>query len=85
MLEFVPCPGQTDKPDFKDHLLVIPTHAAGLSAFIGTELFVLNEGMTKLGYIKSPLIGSAISNDGLSISGNEGAIVMPCEIYHQKE
>jgi len=52
-----------------------------MSAFIGLDLYILNEGMVKAGYFKSQYIANGISNDGLSVAGNEGQLLLPCEIY----
>eukprot|EP00350_Pseudokeronopsis_sp_OXSARD2_P011601 CAMPEP_0170544446 /NCGR_PEP_ID=MMETSP0211-20121228/3208_1 /TAXON_ID=311385 /ORGANISM="Pseudokeronopsis sp., Strain OXSARD2" /LENGTH=268 /DNA_ID=CAMNT_0010848103 /DNA_START=56 /DNA_END=860 /DNA_ORIENTATION=- len=60
-------------------------HSVGMSSFIGMDLFILNEGMAKVGYLKSNYISAGVSNDGLSVAGNEGALILPNEIYHQKE
>jgi hypothetical protein len=52
-----------------------------MSAFIGLDLYILNEGMQKVGYFKSNNISPGVSNDGLSLNDNEGKLIMPCEIY----
>jgi hypothetical protein len=62
--------------------LVIPTHCVGLSSYIGLDLFILNEGMQKVGYFKSHFITAGVSNDGLSEKENEGALILPAEIYY---
>lgn len=65
---FVPVNGSTGpKPEFSGSTLVIPCHSAGMSPFIGLDLFILNEGMQKAGYYKSDYIAPGVSNDGLSI------------------
>jgi hypothetical protein len=65
---FVPVHGSTGvKPDFNGSTLVLPCHSAGMSPFIGLDLFILNEGMQKAGYYKSDYIAPGVSNDGLSI------------------
>lgn len=69
-------------PDFSGSSLVIPCHSAGLSPFIGLDLFILNEGLEKLGYYKSDYIASGLSNDGLSLNDGEGKIILPAEMYH---
>jgi len=79
---FVPAAGQPSQPSFQGTTLVIPCHSAGLSAFIGMDLFILNEGLTKLGYYKSPYIVPGVSNDGHSLSSEgEGTLIMPCEVW----
>jgi len=47
----------------KGSTLVIPCLSAGMGASIGVELFVLNEGMTKAGFLKSEYISPNVSND----------------------
>ncbi len=64
---------------------MIPCHSAGLSPFIGLDLFILNEGMEKAGYYKSEYIASGLSNDGLSLNDGEGNLILPAEIYHSNE
>jgi predicted ATP-grasp superfamily ATP-dependent carboligase len=61
---------------------VIPCHSAGLSPFIALDLFILNEGMEKIGYYKSNYIAMGLSNDGLSVNEGEGNIILPAEVYH---
>lgn len=68
----VKAPGQSADFNFTGHTLVIPCHAAGMSAFIGLDMYILNEGMVKAGYFKSQYIANGISNDGLSVAGTEG-------------
>lgn len=79
---FVPLHGSTIVPDFKGTTLVIPCHSAGLSSFIALDLYILNEGMTKVGYYKSNNIAPGVSNDGLSVAGEEGSLILPCEVYY---
>lgn len=57
----------------------------GLSAFIGLDLYILNENMTKLGYFKSNNIVPGLSNDGLSVTDHEGKLIMPVEIYQSAD
>jgi hypothetical protein len=47
--------------------MVIPTHCVGLNAFIGVDLFILNENAQKVGYFKSNAIAPGVSNDGLTL------------------
>ncbi len=61
---------------------MIPCHSAGLSPFIGLDLFILNEGMEKIGYYKSEYIAAGVSNDGLSINEGEGQLILPAEVYY---
>lgn len=82
-LEFVPVFGTGfDVSKLKGTTLVIPTLSAGMSANIAVELYILNEGMTKAGYLKSEYISPLVSNDQLTVQGAApGQIVMPCEIF----
>ena len=78
---FIPVKGK-ESSSFKDSTLIIPCHSAGLSAFIGLDLLILNEGLQKLGYLKSDYIVPGLSNDGLALTlEEEGNLVMPAEIY----
>ena len=65
--------------------MIIPTHSVGLSAFIGLDLYIINEGLVKLGYWKSNNVVPGLSNDGLSLNDNEGSIIMPIEIYQSPD
>jgi hypothetical protein len=65
---------------------VIPSVSVGFSAHIGLDLFILNEGMVKVGYFKSTALSVGVSNDGLTPLGDpEGQLILPCEIYHSAE
>ena len=44
-MSFVPVFGSSVKPEFSGTTLVIPCHSAGMSPFIGLDLYILNEGM----------------------------------------
>ena len=60
-LKFVPVFGTShSESEMKNSTLVIPTMSAGLNAIIAVDLYILNEGMTKLGYIKSHYISPVI-------------------------
>lgn len=74
-----------DVSQFKDTSLVMPCHSAGLSPFIGLDLYLLNEGMTKVGYFKSENIVAGVSNDGLSLTPEEGNLILPAEVYFSAE
>jgi len=53
-LEFVPIFGTTfDPASFKGNDLILPTMSAGMNGLIGADLYILNEGATKVGYLKS--------------------------------
>lgn len=62
--------------------LVMPCQSAGLSPYIALDLYILNEGLVKIGYYKSEYIAAGLSNDGLSLTENEGNITLPAEVYH---
>lgn len=79
---FVPVAGGDAKPNFKDTTLIIPTHSVGLSPFIALDMYILNDGFTKVGYFDSQNFVPGISNDGLSLTKDEGNLILPCEIYH---
>lgn len=84
---FVPCISAPDfKPaSFKSTTLVMPTHCVGLNAFIGVDLFILNEGAQKVGYFKSKAIAPGVSNDGLTLaSDTPGQLICPCEIFYSE-
>jgi hypothetical protein len=76
----------TPLPNLSGSTLVIPCHSAGMSPFIGLDLFILNEGLVKIGYYKSENIAPGLSNDGLSlVEGGEGSLTLPAEVYHSAE
>jgi predicted ATP-grasp superfamily ATP-dependent carboligase len=56
-----------------------------MSPFIGLDLYILNEGMRKVGYYKSEYISAGLSNDGLSVGPDEGNLTLPAEVYHSSE
>jgi len=69
-IQFVPVFGSGfDISKMKGTTLVMPTLSAGMSANIGVELYILNEGMTKAGYLKSEYIAPAVTNDHLTVEG----------------
>ena len=82
-LEFVPVFGSSfDPTSLKGSDLIIPTMSAGGSATIAVDLFVLNENVTKVGYLKSQYISPMLSNDALTVAGKpQGQLVLPCEVY----
>lgn len=80
-MSFVPVYGSSVKPDFVGSTLIIPCHSAGMSPFIGLDLYILNEGMQKVGYYKSDFIAPGVSNDGLSVAPDQGVLTLPAEIY----
>jgi hypothetical protein len=52
-----------------------------MSPFIGLDLYILNENMHKAGFYKSDTIVPGISNDGLSLTPEEGHLTLPAEIF----
>lgn len=82
-MEFVKVFGSNnDLSGCKGSTLVLPTTSAGGSALIGVDLYILNGGCTKLGYLKSEFISPMVINDTLTVSGAPtGQVQMPCEIY----
>jgi predicted ATP-grasp superfamily ATP-dependent carboligase len=82
---FVPTAIISPPHDFKGHTLVIPTHCIGLSSYIALDLYILNEGLVKVGYFKIINLAPGVSNDGLSLNENEGNLILPCEIYSSNE
>ena len=80
-IEFVPVFGtEFNKDRFKGSTLVLPTSSAGMSGLIGSDLFILNEGLTKAGYLYSEYIAPVIFNDALN-PDNNGQLTMPCEVF----
>ena len=60
-LKFVPVFGTKYSQDLlKNTTLVIPTMCAGMNAMIAVDLYILNEGLTKIGYIKSEYIAPIV-------------------------
>ena len=80
-MSFVPVFGSSVKPDFSGSTLILPCHSAGMSPFIGLDLYILNEGMQKVGYYKSDYIAPGVSNDGLSVVAEQGILTLPAELY----
>ena len=76
---------QTPLPSLAGTTLVIPCVGAGMSPSIGLDLFILNEGLVKLGYYKSDFIAPGTSNDGLSLTEGEGKLTLPAEVYYSAE
>jgi len=69
-------------PDLSGSTLVIPCQSAGLSSNIGVDMYIINEGLEKIGYFKSEYIAAGLSNDGLSVTENEGSLTLPAEVYY---
>mmetsp|Transcript_39594 Transcript_39594/g.60563 ORF Transcript_39594/g.60563 Transcript_39594/m.60563 type:complete len:81 (+) Transcript_39594:18-260(+) len=66
-LQFVPAHGTNhDLSTVKGSTIVFPTLSAGMSPTIATDLFILNENATLLGYIKSDYISPVVQTDALS-------------------
>ena len=72
-------------PNLAGSTLVIPCHSAGMSPFIALDMYILNEGMQKIGYYKSEYIAAGLSNDGLSVNEGEGALTLPAEVFFSAE
>ena len=45
-------------------------------------MYIINEGLEKIGYYKSEYIAAGLSNDGLSVIENQGNLTLPAEVYH---
>lgn len=57
-----------------------------MGANIGVSLFILNEGVTKAGYLKSEYLSPNVSNDSLTVEGAApGLLSMPCEVYYSND
>ena len=70
-MEFVKVFGSNnDLSGVKGSTLVLPTTSAGMSANIAVDLFILNGGCTKLGYIKSDYLSPSVQNDTLTVLGS---------------
>jgi len=83
---FVPVHGSGFKAEaFSGSTLVIPCHSAGMSPFIGLDLYILNEGMHKAGYYQSDFISPGVSNDGLSLVPDQGQLTLPAEFFVSPE
>ena len=48
---------------FKGTTLVIPCLGAGMSPYIAMDLFVLNQGLTRVGFYHSDLLAPLVMND----------------------
>mmetsp|Transcript_4166 Transcript_4166/g.7059 ORF Transcript_4166/g.7059 Transcript_4166/m.7059 type:complete len:131 (-) Transcript_4166:434-826(-) len=56
--------------------------SAGMSPTICTDLMVLNDKMTKVGYVKHEYISPVVQCDALAVEGQQsGQLQMPCVIY----
>jgi predicted ATP-grasp superfamily ATP-dependent carboligase len=70
-IQFVPVHGTSfDQAKFKDSMLVLPSNSAGMSGMIAADLFILNEGCSKVGYLHSEFISPCVFNDSLNVSMN---------------
>ena len=85
-MTFVPVFGtQFEASRLRGSTLVLPSHCAGLSAHIGMELFVLNEGMERVGYYKSDYVAPVVVNDNMTLAGAAmGQVTMPAEIWYSE-
>ena len=67
---FVPVYGTTfDANRLKNTTLVLPSQSAGLSGFIGMELFCLNTDMERVGFYKSDFVAPVLMNDNMTLAG----------------
>ena len=85
---FVPVFGlQVDSTKcFQGSTLVIPCTSVGMTAHIATDIFVLNENATRLGFYDSDFVNAAIVNDGLTLAGQPtGQISMPAEFWQSAD
>ena len=85
-MNFVPVHGTSpDLASLKGTTLVLPTFSAGMSAMIATDLFILNEQPTKLGYMTSHMIAPLVQMGTLAAEGEKPQLQMPCELYLSKD
>ena len=84
---FVPVFGKPfDTATLRNTTLVLPSQCVGLSAHIGMELFILNNGMEKVGYYKSDYIAPVVINDCMTLSnGVVGQASMPAEVWYSQQ
>ena len=69
-MTFVPVFGtQFDSSTLRNSTLVLPSQCVGLSAHIGMELFIINNGMQKVGYYKTEYLAPVVVNDCVTLSG----------------
>jgi len=82
-MEFVKVFGTNhDLSGCKGSTLVLPTSSAGGSAMLAIDMYILNGGVTKLGYIKSDMFSPSVINDTLTVAGAPtGQVQMPVEIF----
>ncbi len=80
---FVPIHGTNfDTNRLKSSTLVLPSQSAGLSGFIGMELFCLNTDMERVGFYKSDYVAPVVMNDNMTLAGQVmGQVSMPAEVW----
>lgn len=67
-IEFVPVVGGSfTVADMKGSDLILPMTSGGMGPMIATDLFVMNEGAVKIGYLKSSYISPMVMIDQLSV------------------
>jgi predicted ATP-grasp superfamily ATP-dependent carboligase len=77
---------QVDTQCFKGSTMVLPSSAVGLCPHIAMDLYILNQGMVKLGYYVSDYMSPLIINDIMKLSSEgPGKITMPCEIWQSPD
>lgn len=55
----------------KGTTLVIPCLGGGMGPSIAADLCILNEGMTRIGFMKTEYLSPVIINDSLTLAGGQ--------------
>lgn len=86
-LEFVPVHGSGfTAAKFAGSTLVLPMMGAGMSANIAADLFIMNEGAQKVGFIKSEYISPLVLLDQhMADPSTKGQLSIPCELFQSKD
>ena len=67
---------------FKGTTLVIPCIGAGMGGCIAMDLFVMNQGLTRIGFYHSDFLASVVMNDTHTQTGEpHGKLSCPAEFY----
>lgn len=65
---------------------MLPSQCVGLSAYIGMELFILNNSMQRVGFYKSDYVAPVVINDCMTLAGGaQGQVSMPAEIWYSEQ
>ena len=82
-LKFYPVHGtQTETKDFAGSTLVLPTISAGFCPMIATDMYLLNEGFSRVGYLKSEYLSPLVQNNTMMVEGDaDGLMAMPVTIW----